>query len=177
MRKRNAIAILLLAVVTGCISLRPTESNVQRRHGLAYLNYWGPPYLTIPVAKEIEIEPYKGPDFDVYYFRRRMADTNTPLPATMGLYIGHHPQSLLQTQTVTEVTSVVLGSNRTWRCTSAESSGSRLFIKEAHLREVFAPRSAGSNLGGLIVHVWIRGTDTNEIALYEGMVRSLGVKR
>ena len=177
MKKRCILAVLFAVAIAGCTSLRPTESGVQRRSGLAYLNFWGPPYLTVPVAKQIEIEPSMGPDFDVYHFSRTMTDTNTPPPAIMGLYIGHCPQSFLTTQAVAEVSFHLLGSNRTWRCVSGETPKGCFFFREAHLRELFAPLSEGFSMGGLVVHVWIKGTDTNEIAMYEGMVKSLRVTK
>lgn len=177
MKRGYIFGILVALAVAGCTSLRPTETGVQRRHGLAYLNFWGPPYITLPVPLQIEIEPKKGPDFDVYLFSRNMADTNLPPPATMGLYIGHHPDSFLTTQSVTEVSFDLLGSNRFWRCVSEETPQGRFFFRESHLREVFAPLSEGYSRGGLVVHVWIAGTDTNEMAMYEAMVKSLRVKK
>jgi len=175
MKMKITVLVLLglsVGAMLGCTTMTPTETTVQRRHGVAYLNYWGPPYLLIRVPDGYRISPRKGPDFDVYRFSRIMADTNTPPPATMGLYIGDHPQRFEATHEVSDVPFVLLGSNRTWRCYSVSTPKGFTYVRESYLAKVFPT----SQEAGLIVHVWINGADTNEIAVLSRMVESIHVK-
>ncbi len=134
----------------------------------------GAPGLTISVPAGYTIQKHKGPDFDVHYIRVKNVDD-----PSMGIYIGHHP-NLFSSQkkgmeTKREV-DVILGQNVEWILWQEKEDGKTTYHCETLVREAFKGME-GSGVGGLMVHIFIRGPDHKKVNLLKTSAKSLQIAR
>jgi len=132
----------------------------------------GAPELKISVPSGYAVEKQKGPDFDVHYVGSR-----NPRDPSMGIYVGHHPNPFSSHKKGIETekeADIILGQNVEWIYWQEKEDGEITYHCETIVREGFKGMG-GSGVAGLMIHVFIKGTDQKQVHSFKTSVRSLRI--
>jgi len=141
---------------------------------LLIIESWGneAPELTISAPSKYTVEKQKGPDFDVHFVRSKNPDD-----PSMGIYIGHHPNSFISRNKGIETkkeADAVLGQNVEWILWQDKEDGKATYHCETIVRDAFKGMGGGG-VAGLMVHVFIKASDQRQVNLLKTSARSLRI--
>ncbi len=141
---------------------------------LLTLESWGngAPELSISVPLGYTVKRQKGPDFDVHYIELKNA--NDP---SMGIYIGHHPNPFSSKEKAVDTTKeadIILGQKVEWVSWQGEPEGKGSYHCETVIANVFKGIEGGG-VAGLLIHVFINGSDKKQIHLLKTSAKSLQI--
>ncbi len=132
----------------------------------------GAPELSVSVPPGYTVQKHNGPDFDVHYVRLK-----NPNDASMGIYIGHHPNLFSSQKKGIETkkeADVILGQNVEWILWQEKEDGKITYHSETIVKDAFKG-TGGSGAAGLMVHVFIRGPDQKKVNLLKTSAKSLQI--
>ncbi len=135
----------------------------------------GAPQLSISVPSGyVHIEKHKGPDFDVNYITSK-----NPGDPALGIYVGHHPNLFSSQKKGLETkkeTDVILGQKVEWISWREEQNEKTIYHYETIAEGAFKGFENGY-VAGLMVHVFIEGSDHKKVNLLKASSKSLRIVR
>ncbi len=145
-----------------------------RGEKLLMIESWGSgaPGLSISVPSGYSIQKHKGPDFDVHYVRLKNIDD-----PSMGIYVGHHPNLFSSQKKGIETKKeedVILGQNVEWISWQEKEDSKATYHCETVVEGVFKGME-GRGVAGLIIHIFIRGSDPKKVNLLKTSAKSLKI--
>jgi hypothetical protein len=132
----------------------------------------GAPELRICVPLGYTVEKHKGPDFDVHY-----VGSKYPNDPSIGIYIGHHPNPFSSQKKGIETKKegdAILGQKVEWILWEEKQDGKTTYYCETIIKEAFRGMG-GSGVGGLMIHVFIKGPDQRQVYSFKTSARSMRI--
>jgi len=132
----------------------------------------GAPELSVSVPLGYTIEKHRGPDFNVHYIKSK--NTNDP---SMGIYIGHHPNSFSSQRRITETTKeedLILSQKAEWVSWQEKQDGKTIYHVETIIGDVFKGMG-GSGVAGLKMHLFVKGSDQKQVNFLKASAKSLRI--
>jgi hypothetical protein len=129
----------------------------------------GGPRLQIDLPSNFSMRRHKGPDFDVFYF------TNGSKRPSLGLYVGHHPSLSTREGGIIDIRRQpgrVGDVSVEWLRWSKDSEQ----FSEALVRDFFG-QSAGEAYANLVLHFFIGGTASDDVARMEAAAATLRLEK
>lgn len=163
------LVILSMLFMTALVACAKDEN-------LLTIESWGngAPELSISVPLGYAIEKHKGPDFDVHYVKSK-----NPNDASMGIYIGHHPNPFSSQRKGIETkkeADAILGQNVEWILWQEKEDSNTTYHYETIIKEAFKGMEGGG-VASLKIHVFMQGPDKKEVNLLKTSAKSLQIIR
>ena len=119
------------------------------------------PYLKLMIPDGYRIYREKGSDFMVFY-AKPIDTTGLKSKATLGIYIGHHPNPIFPEGDSIAVTTADVGKQYKWKSWIKVDSGKNMIVTDAIddtlLEGIMSQTSMGNTLE-LQIHFFIAATD------------------